>query len=182
METSLAQLWQELLKLDRVGRHDDFFDLGGHSLLAVQLVSRIAQGLSRPVSVRRCLRAPQALGSWRRLLGLLQTQEALPIGAADRSRPLAASIAQQALWFLTQLDERASRAYHLSCSLRLQGSVGSRGSSSGARWDRGAARERAYALPVVGRRGTPEHRSSGGGLFARGAQCRRERARTCAAA
>ena len=38
IETVLASLWAELLKLDRVGRHDNFFELGGHSLLAIPLL------------------------------------------------------------------------------------------------------------------------------------------------
>ncbi|MBN3775591.1 condensation domain-containing protein, partial [Burkholderia sp. Se-20378] len=41
IETTLAQLWSELLGVDRVGRHDHFFTLGGHSLLAVQLMERL---------------------------------------------------------------------------------------------------------------------------------------------
>src|SRR6202044_2994195 len=41
IESSLAAIWGEVLKLDRVGRHDNFFELGGHSLLAVILIERM---------------------------------------------------------------------------------------------------------------------------------------------
>ncbi|QHF45746.1 non-ribosomal peptide synthetase [Pseudomonas sp. S35] len=41
VETLMAEIWAQVLKLERVGRHDHFFELGGHSLLAVNLVAHL---------------------------------------------------------------------------------------------------------------------------------------------
>jgi acyl-coenzyme A synthetase/AMP-(fatty) acid ligase len=41
VETLVASIWQRLLGLDRVGRHDNFFNLGGNSLLAITLVESL---------------------------------------------------------------------------------------------------------------------------------------------
>jgi aspartate racemase len=50
-EEQVAACWREVLRLDRVGVHDDFFSLGGHSLLAIQAVHLIAQtcGVALPL-------------------------------------------------------------------------------------------------------------------------------------
>ncbi|WP_338322576.1 condensation domain-containing protein, partial [Pseudomonas syringae] len=42
-ERAIARIWQDLLRIDQVGRHDHFFELGGHSLLAVRLIERMRQ-------------------------------------------------------------------------------------------------------------------------------------------
>ncbi|PBP85245.1 non-ribosomal peptide synthetase, partial [Pseudomonas syringae] len=43
VEIAIAQIWQSLLQVPQVGRHDHFFELGGHSLLAVKLIERMRQ-------------------------------------------------------------------------------------------------------------------------------------------
>jgi amino acid adenylation domain-containing protein len=45
IEEVIAEVWQELLGIERVGRNDGFFDLGGHSLSAVQLIARLQERL-----------------------------------------------------------------------------------------------------------------------------------------
>ncbi|PJK37294.1 non-ribosomal peptide synthetase [Pseudomonas sp. S10E 269] len=52
LETTLAAIWAEVLKVDRVGVEDNFFELGGHSLLATQIASRVQKTLQRDVPLR----------------------------------------------------------------------------------------------------------------------------------
>jgi acyl-coenzyme A synthetase/AMP-(fatty) acid ligase/acyl carrier protein len=51
LERAIAALWQDVLKLDRIGAHDNFFDVGGHSLLAVRLFGKLRETLGRELSL-----------------------------------------------------------------------------------------------------------------------------------
>jgi len=52
LEQTLAGIWAEVLKVERVGVQDNFFELGGHSLLATQIASRVQKTLQRDVPLR----------------------------------------------------------------------------------------------------------------------------------
>ena len=54
-ERLLAELWQEIIGVERVSVHDNFFEMGGHSLLSMRLIARIAQETGLKVSPRAIL-------------------------------------------------------------------------------------------------------------------------------
>jgi hypothetical protein len=54
----LAGIWQEVLRVDRVGLHDNFFVLGGHSLLATRILARLSTHLGRRLPLRILLDHP----------------------------------------------------------------------------------------------------------------------------
>jgi len=51
VESALAEIWAEVLGLERVGVHDNFFDLGGHSLLLMQLHGKINEKFQTDISL-----------------------------------------------------------------------------------------------------------------------------------
>ena len=58
VEEQLAEMWQSLLGIERVGIHDDFFGLGGHSLLATQIISRVRALFSVDLRLAAIFEAP----------------------------------------------------------------------------------------------------------------------------
>jgi len=58
-ETTLATILTQLLKVKRVGRHDNFFDLGGHSLLAMRVISRVRQTLDVEIALSELFAFPE---------------------------------------------------------------------------------------------------------------------------
>jgi acyl carrier protein len=79
-ERSLADIWGEVLKQDRIGRNDSFLSLGGDSILATRVVARIRESLNSEVSLLTFFNA-RNLADLARVVG--QFQESSPAGVDD---------------------------------------------------------------------------------------------------
>ena len=71
-EEALVSLWQQVLKLERISVHDDFFQLGGHSLLATQLIARVRDQFAMGLPLKYIFRYPSPEG----LAGAIDTIKA----------------------------------------------------------------------------------------------------------
>ncbi|MEO6104619.1 MAG: amino acid adenylation domain-containing protein, partial [Pseudoxanthomonas sp.] len=122
-EEAVAAIWREVLKVERVGIDDDFFDLGGQSLLATRVAARIHSVLGIEAPLRALFECPT-------IATLLQRLEAKPAsGVPPEPGPVAAgghptnvplSPPQQRLWFLARLAPETP-AYHIPLAMRLTG-------------------------------------------------------------
>lgn len=121
VEEALAAIWAEVLGLERVGRHDNFFDLGGHSLLAVRVASRIRQRLGVAIALARLFYSP-GLSALAAEVGAAERSTFPSISRIDRSGPLPLSFAQQRLWFLSRM-EGGGEAYHIALGYKLTGAL-----------------------------------------------------------
>jgi amino acid adenylation domain-containing protein len=75
-EEAIATVWQEVLKLDKVGIDDNFFEIGGDSLLMAQLSSKLSQVLGRQLSIVELFQYPTIQSLSQHLL--LQSQDKSP--------------------------------------------------------------------------------------------------------
>jgi len=58
LEGALASIWADILSIDRVGIHDNFFDLGGHSLAASRVISQVIQIFHLELPIKALFDAP----------------------------------------------------------------------------------------------------------------------------
>ncbi|HKG80964.1 MAG TPA: amino acid adenylation domain-containing protein [Pyrinomonadaceae bacterium] len=132
-EELLAYCFSDLLQLQRVSRHESFFDLGGHSLLATQLVSRIRTSLNIEVPLRLIFEEPTVVAlaaEIERLRSGSPGDAATPalrkVKRADAKDgeqdqwPL--SYAQRRLWFLEQIDP-GNAVYNVAVAVRMSGKL-----------------------------------------------------------
>ena len=127
-EEMLQVIFAEVLKLERMGVEQNFFQAGGHSLLATQVMSRVRSAMGVEVPLRALFESPTVAGlaEWlrrARRAGLLAQP---PLAPVERRTDLPLSYAQQRLWFLDRFTS-GSAAYNMSFGLRLKGELNREG-------------------------------------------------------
>jgi amino acid adenylation domain-containing protein len=125
LEQTLAEIWAELLGIERVGGDDNFFALGGHSLLATQVVSRVRHQVNVDVPLRTLFQVPTLAALAEQIEVLRQTASRAsepPLTPVPRDGAVPLSFAQQRLWFLEQFAP-GGPVYHISHAFRLYGAL-----------------------------------------------------------
>ncbi|MFJ9034765.1 amino acid adenylation domain-containing protein, partial [Streptomyces sp. NPDC102274] len=133
-EQALAETWAEVLGVERVGVHDDFFELGGDSISSLRVVSRIRSVLGTGLSPRALFDHPTVARLAETALrgtvppGTVPVPRLVPAPddrgpvPAPRGDDLPLSFAQERLWFLDDFA-RDSVEYNVVTALRLTGDL-----------------------------------------------------------
>jgi amino acid adenylation domain-containing protein len=129
VEEIVVGIFEEVLRLERMGRRDNFFELGGHSLLATQVVSRVRKMLGVEIEVWSIFEKPTVEGLARRIEESLRSGERgaePPLARVERGGQKVArlplSFAQQRLWFIDQLEPN-NPFYNIPGAVRLEGRI-----------------------------------------------------------
>ncbi|MBV4477559.1 non-ribosomal peptide synthetase [Pseudomonas botevensis] len=106
IEQQMAGIWVEVLKCERVGIHDNFFDLGGHSLLATRMIYAINQRMGAQLSLSRLFQTPVLMDLAAQVQALRNDEVRIepafsPIEPDRHARhaPFPLTDIQQAYWF-----------------------------------------------------------------------------------
>ncbi|MDT5296241.1 MAG: hypothetical protein QOJ76_3121, partial [Acidobacteriota bacterium] len=125
VEEVLTGIWAEVLRVERIGVEDNFFEVGGHSLLATQLLSRIREAFAVEISLKSLFESPTVAGVAACVEAARRDDERLsapPIVRVSRDAALPLSFAQQRLWFLSRLEPE-SAFYNTPTAMRLSGQL-----------------------------------------------------------
>ncbi|MCP4216968.1 MAG: amino acid adenylation domain-containing protein, partial [bacterium] len=125
VEEKLVDIWQDILKVKRVGIDDDFFHLGGHSLKATMLTGRIFKELNVEFPLSRLFKSPTVRGIARFINGADENMYAAIEPAAQRHY-YSLSTAQKRLYILDGFENKepgAAVGYHIPAVLEIEGKV-----------------------------------------------------------
>ncbi|HST61415.1 MAG TPA: amino acid adenylation domain-containing protein, partial [Longimicrobium sp.] len=120
VEEVLSGIWAEVLRLERVGVEENFFEVGGHSLLGTRVLSRVRALFGVELPLRALFEGPTVAEMAVRVEEMRRAELPVlpPVVPAGRTGALPLSFAQERLWFIDRL-EPGSTTYNISMAYRL---------------------------------------------------------------
>nr|WP_276540155.1 non-ribosomal peptide synthetase [Paenibacillus dendritiformis] len=122
LEAELAQIWQEVLGLSRIGVKDNFFDIGGHSLRATTLVAKLHKEMGIEMPLREVFQYPTIEQMAEVITGKEHHAAYRPIPIAEERSYYPVSSAQKRLYILSQL-EGGEFSYNMPGVLEMEGAL-----------------------------------------------------------
>jgi amino acid adenylation domain-containing protein len=124
VEATVADIWAEVLGVERVGIQDNFFELGGDSIVSIRVISRLRAAFGVDLSPRALFTHP-TVGGLAEVIAphadKADSGTAIPVVPRE-GVPLPLSFAQQRLWFLDEF-EPGSTEYVIPLAVRLRGEL-----------------------------------------------------------
>ncbi len=121
VEEKLVQIWQEVLRIEKIGVNDNFFKRGGHSLKAAVLVSRISRDFHVEFPLGQVFANP-TVKSLARFINLAKTSIYEVIKPVEKKKYYPLSSTQQRLFFLNQLGNTGT-TYNMPAVVTHPGSI-----------------------------------------------------------
>ncbi|NCQ97821.1 MAG: amino acid adenylation domain-containing protein [Microcystis aeruginosa L211-101] len=118
-ESLLAQIWQDVLQVSKIGVSDNFFELGGHSLKAISLVSKIQEKLGQSLPIKQVFAHP-TIAEQAALLSTVTPLTVATIPLVSAQETYETSHAQRRFYVLQQMDLN-NVAYHIVSTLKIAG-------------------------------------------------------------
>jgi amino acid adenylation domain-containing protein/non-ribosomal peptide synthase protein (TIGR01720 family) len=128
LETQLAKIWQDVLGVERIGIHDNFFESGGHSLKAIRLISKIHKELGIAVSLREVFSFP-TVSELAAIAAQKESSAFMKITPVNEQGSYDLSHAQRRLWAINHMKKDLI-AYNVHGAYLLVGDVNSGALSS----------------------------------------------------
>lgn len=122
LEQTVADIFAEVLGIERVGRTDSFLDLGGNSLAATRLVARLGAALDVRVPVPLLFGNPVVGELAREIASRSLGGSHTALTPRERPDTIPLSLAQQRMWFLNRFDT-ASAVNNIPAAIRLSGKL-----------------------------------------------------------
>ena len=120
-EKEIHNIWQDLLNLEDIDIHGNFFEMGGHSLLANQFISLIRKSTKKDLSLREFYEAP-TIHECAQILDRQRETNRFEILKAPIKKHYPLSYSQERLWFLDQLNKE-NKSYYVPRAIKMTGSL-----------------------------------------------------------